>query len=97
MDDKFAGLRAATRTALLDGTGKTPGELRKAVAAGQPPPDLVKLVEKIRTRAYTVTDQDLQALKASYTEDQLFEIVVSAALGAATDRLAAAHRALDEA
>ena len=55
------------------------------------------LVQKIRSRPYTVTDQDLEALRSRYTDDQLFEIIVSAAFGAATERLAAAHRALEEA
>lgn len=54
-------------------------------------------MEKIRSRAYTVTDQDVDALRARYTEDQLFEIIVSAAFGAASERLAAAHKALEEA
>lgn len=55
------------------------------------------LVEKVRSRAYTVTDQDLDALRSRYTEDQLFEIIVAAAFGAAQERLAAARRALEEA
>jgi hypothetical protein len=42
-----------------------------------------------------VTDQDLDALRRDYTEEQLFEIIVSAAFGAAQDRLAAAQRALE--
>ena len=33
----------------------------------------------------------------SYDEDQLFEIIVAAAFGAANDQIAAAHRALEEA
>jgi alkylhydroperoxidase/carboxymuconolactone decarboxylase family protein YurZ len=44
-----------------------------------------------------VTDQDLDALRKRCTEDQLFEIVVAAAFGAANDRIAAALRALEEA
>ena len=44
-----------------------------------------------------MTDEDLDALRDRYTEDQLFEIIVAAAFGAANDRIAAAHRALEEA
>ena len=55
------------------------------------------LVQKIRSRAYTVTDQDLDAVRGHYTEDQLFEIIVASAFGAASERLAVAHRALEEA
>lgn len=97
MDDRFAPLRAATAAALLDGAGTTPAELRQAIAAGEPPAELATLVQKIRTRAYTVLDQDLDDLRSRYSEDQLFEIVVAAAFGAASERLAAAHRALEEA
>jgi alkylhydroperoxidase family enzyme len=58
---------------------------------------LTALVEKIRSRAYTVTDRDLDALRGDYTDDQLFEIIVAAAFGAAQERLAAAYRALEDA
>ena len=54
-------------------------------------------MQKIRSRAYTVTDADLDALRDRYTEDQLFEIIVAAAFGAANDQIAAAHRALEDA
>jgi hypothetical protein len=67
------------------------------VARGVPASELVTLVEKIRRHAYKVTDSDLDALRGRYTEDQLFEIVVAAAFGAAEERLAAGRRALDEA
>ena len=46
------------------------------------------LVRKIRSRAYTVTDEDLDALRERYTEDQLFEIIVAAAFGAANKQIA---------
>jgi hypothetical protein len=97
MDDRFAAYRRATAAALLDGPGATPAGLRQAIARGNPPPDLKTLVDKIRSRAYTVTDLDVDALRTRYSEDQLFEIIVSAAFGAATERLAAARQALEDA
>jgi SpoVK/Ycf46/Vps4 family AAA+-type ATPase len=97
MYDPFASFREATAAALLRGPATTPPELRQAVARGIPPPELATLVEKIRRHAYEVTDQDLDGLRDRYTEDQLFEIVVAAAFGAAEERLAAGRRALDEA
>jgi alkylhydroperoxidase/carboxymuconolactone decarboxylase family protein YurZ len=97
MDDRFASFRQRTATALLKSPGTTPEELRQAIADGNPPADLKTLVQKIRTRAYTVTDQDVDALRSRYREDQLFEIIVAAAFGAANDRLAAAQKALEEA
>jgi alkylhydroperoxidase/carboxymuconolactone decarboxylase family protein YurZ len=97
MEDRFASLRNATAAALLQDPGATPADLRQAIASGNAPPELMTLVQKIRSRAYAVTDQDVEALKGRYTEDQLFEIIVAAAFGAANDRIAAAHRALGEA
>jgi hypothetical protein len=97
MTDRFERFRRATAKALLDAPGATATELRHAVARGTAPPDLAPLVEKIRSRPYAVTDHDIDALRAAYSEDQLFEIVVAAAFGAAEERLAAARRALEEA
>jgi alkylhydroperoxidase family enzyme len=97
MADRFAALRNGTASAFFHGSGATPTELREAIATGTPPRDLVDLVEKIWSRAYVVTDQDLNALRTRYSEDQLFEIIVAAAVGAAQDRLAAACRALEDA
>ena len=97
VEDRFESLRNATASALLRGSGATSAELRQAVAAGNPPPELMTLVRKIHSRAYTVTDQDFDELRSRYTEDQLFEIVVAAAFGAAQERLTAAHRALEDA
>jgi alkylhydroperoxidase/carboxymuconolactone decarboxylase family protein YurZ len=97
MDDRFASFRNATAAALLNGAGATPAELRQAIAQGSPPPELKTLVQKIRARAYTVTDEDVDRLRSRYSEDQLFEIIVAAAFGAARDQLAAVRRALEDA
>jgi hypothetical protein len=97
MLDPFAAYRNATASAILEGPGSTPAELRRAVARGTPPPELSALVQKIRTRAYTVTDADIDALRSRYTEDELFEIIVAAAFGAAQERLGAVQRALENA
>jgi hypothetical protein len=97
VDDRFAHLRNGTVQSVLHGPGTTSVALRQAVAAGNPPEDLATLVQKIRSRAYTVADRDLDVLRDRYTEDQLFEIIVAAACGAANERLAAARRALEEA
>jgi hypothetical protein len=97
MTDKFRTYREATRNALFTGSGATSPELRAAVAAGNPPPPLAELVAKIRTRAYTITDEDIQALRGAYDDEALFEIILSAAYGTASDQLAAARRALEDA
>ena len=97
MDDRYEAFRDATAAALLASPASTDPALRQAVAAGTPADDLRRLVDKVRTRAYTVTDEDVNALRGRYSEDQLFEIIVSAAFGAARERLAAARRALEDA
>ena len=90
-------LLEATKSASLNGPGKTESVLRQAVARGEPPPELAALVEKIRRWAYRVTDEDLAGLRAKYDEDQLFELIVAASVGAADERSRAAFKALEEA
>jgi len=51
-------------------------------------PDLAGYVDKVALHAYKVSDEDLAALKrAGNSDDLLFEVTVSAALGAAVGRL----------
>ena len=61
------------------------------------PSDLQPLIEKIHRHAYKVTDDDIARVQAKYGDDKMFEIVVSAALGAARKRLALGLEALDNA
>jgi hypothetical protein len=91
------GRRAATVERVLRGPGATSPELRQAVASGAPPVELAALVDKLRGAAWTVTDADLDALRGTYDEDALFELVVATSIGAAEARLQAARRALEAA
>ncbi len=51
-------------------------------------PDLARYVDKVALHAYKVRDEDLAALKqAGNSDDVLFEVTVSAGLGAAVGRL----------
>ena len=51
-------------------------------------PDLAAYVDKVARHAYKVTDEDLGTLqRAGHSDDALFEVTVSAALGAALGRL----------
>jgi len=97
MNDILRQMQQATAAAVLRGPGTTSTELRRAVAEGAPPEELRALVDKIRLHAYRVTDEDLASLRGRYTEDQLFEIVVAAAIGVAEGQLRAGMRALEEA
>jgi alkylhydroperoxidase family enzyme len=95
-DDPHAPLLAAMRKAALDEAGELDPALRSAAANnhGLPEP-LAGIVDKIARHAYRVTDDDVSELKKSgYTEDQIFELVVAAAVGAASRRADAALAAL---
>lgn len=96
--DPHAALRDRVMKLVLDGPGDADPTLRRAAADGHDvPPDLRPLVEKIHAHAYKVTDDDIARLQATYSEDQLFEIIVSAALGASRRRLEAGLQALRDA
>jgi hypothetical protein len=97
VSDRFRELREATAAAVLRGPGATSAELRQGCAREEVPDELRALVEKIARHAYQVMDEDLVTLRAKYSEDQLFEIIVAAAFGAADRRLTAGLRALEEA
>ena len=99
VNDPHAPLRQRTLDSVLDGPAETDAAVRRAVAvAGSGvPADLESLVAKIHAHAWRVTDADVAAAQARYGDDRLFEIVVSAALGASNERLAAGLKALDEA
>src|SRR5262249_17375379 len=98
MDDRFEAHRRALEKAVLEKPGFTEPELRRRIADRRDvPPDLAPLVEEIERHAYAVTDEDVAALKAKYSEDALFEIVVAAAAGSALRRLRSGLDALEEA
>jgi alkylhydroperoxidase family enzyme len=67
-------------------------QLRANVAATAPPaPELAAYLEQVRTRAYTVTDADVEQLKAAgHSEDEIFEQTVAVAIAEGLRRLDAA-------
>lgn len=86
---------------ILTTPGDTDPALRRAVearsaelggrpepATGEIPEALRIYVDKVARHAYKVTDRDVEELKAAgYSEDAIFEITLSAALGAGVSRL----------
>lgn len=87
---------------LLGAPGKTDTSLRQAVfdrvrlGTGKVPEDLRALVEKIADRPWSVSDEDIgRLLKAGYSEDQLYELVLAAAAGAGARRFDAGLRAME--
>jgi len=98
MNDPHASLRDSVLKRVLDGAGESDPAVRRAAAKGNgAPTDLQPLVDKIHRHAYKVTDEDIARAQAKYGDDKMFEIVVSAALGASWNRLFAGLKALDKA
>jgi alkylhydroperoxidase family enzyme len=59
------------------------------------PPEFAPYLDKVRSSAYKVTDDDIQALRDSgYSEDVIFEQTVSVAVAAGLKRLEAGLAAL---
>ena len=70
-------------------------KLRTAVPNREAPPDFGTYLDKVSRHAYTITDEDVQALKdAGHSEDEIFEHTVSAAVAAGLERLDAGLRTL---
>lgn len=91
--------REALVMRILEGGGKaSPSERRAAFinsGLGEP---VGALVNKVARHAYKVTDEDITAARASgLSEDQIFEIVVCAAVGQATRQYNGAIAALEAA
>ena len=77
----------ALRRAIEARTAELGGRSRPA-AQGEIPEALRAYVDKVGRHAYKVTERDLDELKrAGYSEDAIFEITLSAALGAGMSRL----------
>jgi hypothetical protein len=98
MNDPHAALRDRALQSVLDGPAHSDASLRNAAARNEGlPPDLQALVAKVHAHAYRVTDEDVASAQKVYGDDQLFEIIVSAAMGASKQRLDAGLRALEDA
>ena len=97
-NDPHASLRERVLQRVLNGPGESDARIRAAAAEGRgAPADLQPLIDKIHARAYTVTDEEVARLQPVYGDDRLFEIIVSASLGASHKRLTAGLKALERA
>jgi alkylhydroperoxidase family enzyme len=91
--------RKALVARILEGDGRAPHALRRAALdnAGLTEP-LTMLIDKVAKHAHKVTNEDIAAARASgLSEDQIFELVVCAAIGQATRQYDTALAALVEA
>lgn len=66
--------------------------LNSAAEADDIPADLQWYLEKMTRHAYKISERDIEKLKSRYSEDEIFELSLSAALGAG---LARYERGLD--
>ncbi|GAB4581742.1 MAG: hypothetical protein Fur0022_44920 [Anaerolineales bacterium] len=83
----------ALRQAIEAYAAKKSGADREAQSI---PAELVNYVDKVTLHAYKVTDEDVQQLrKAGYSEDAIFEITLSASVGASLARLERGMQALE--
>lgn len=99
IDDKKRTAHRTLVTRILEGDGRAPRAQRRAAFenAGLAEP-LRTLIDKVARQPTRVTDEDIAAVLASSTsEDQLFELVVCAAIGQATRQYETALEALAEA
>ncbi len=99
MNEHLAELARRLRETVLTGPGVTDAALRRSVEArasaldalsseDSVPAELQSYLDKVARHAYKVTDNDVEALKQlGYSEDAIFELTVSAAVGAASARL----------
>ena len=98
-EDKKRAAQRALVDSVLNGAGRASAELRaRAFSNADVPPPLDALIAKVATRPTQVTDADFAAAKASgFSEDQLFELVICAAVGQSARLYEAGLAALAEA
>ncbi|HZR96407.1 MAG TPA: hypothetical protein VFA56_11970 [Gaiellaceae bacterium] len=74
-----------------------PVEQLRAVVESLPPAPTVMTayLGKVRERAYTVTDADVEALRGELTDDEIFEQTIGAAVGEGLRRLDRADAVLE--
>jgi hypothetical protein len=91
--------KVVTENVLRDAAGKAPAEQRRAAFENRGVAEPSRaLLDKVTRNAWKVTDQDVAAVKqAGVSEDEIYELVICAALGQATRQLDGALAALDQA
>ena len=98
-DDKKRAAHRALVDRILSGQGRASAEQRaRAFSNDGLSPPVDALIGKVALRPTQVTDADFAAAKAAgFSEDQLFELVVCAAVGQSTRLYEAGLAALAEA
>ncbi|OKI41322.1 hypothetical protein [Micromonospora sp. CB01531] len=98
-DNKKQAAHRALVDRILNGEGRSSAQQRaRAFGNDGLPPPLNTLIGKVATRPTQVTEADFAAAKASgFSEDQLFELVICAAVGQSARLYEAGLTALAEA
>ena len=78
--------------AILESPGLLPPYERRAIFRGEDPPELLALLEKVRTRAYAIVDADVEGIDV----DVVIEATLAAALGEALRDRERALAAIEE-
>ena len=90
-----AGHAARWRDVAANATIPGMDDLRPLGGPGSDDPRLAAYLEKVRARAYTVADEDVQGLKdAGVAEDEIFEQTVQVAIGEGLPALGRRRRAI---
>lgn len=95
---RYADLADALRRAVLSSPARLDAATRAAAVTGAGLPEpLGSYAAKVRDAPATVTDGDVGDLVAAgHTEDEIFEVTVAAAVGAALHSLDAGLRAFED-
>ncbi|HWU21608.1 MAG TPA: hypothetical protein VN088_08785 [Nocardioides sp.] len=96
METRYRALIEALRTALYDGPGAVAAEVRRAAGSrADVPAAWAGYVDRVHDASYRIGDGDVAALRAAgHSEEEIFEVTVAAATGAALHRLRCGLRAL---
>jgi hypothetical protein len=98
-EDKARSIHHRLVSRIRQGPGRAPADQRaQAFDNVNLPEPLRGLLDKVATRSAQVTDADFAtAIAAGFTDEQLFELVICAAVGESTRQYEAGLRALAEA
>ncbi len=90
LEDPYAAAWRRVAEGILDTPGRLTPAQRRAIFAGDDPPELAALLAKVRTGAYRIVDRDVEHLD----DDTVVEAVLAAALAQGELRRRAARDAL---
>ncbi|MGA6207510.1 hypothetical protein [Nocardia testacea] len=94
-DEKQTAHRALVDSVLTGAGSASPEQRARAFAGAGLPPPVDTLIDKVVTHPGRITDADFGSAKAAgFSEDQLFELVICAAVGRSARLYAAGLAAL---